>query len=123
MPDEHTAATQQVLDQVGENGAVVPLLWRLEIGNALTVAVRRKRMSKVERAEALAKLSDLPIENDLQTFDHAWMATLELADRFNLSLYDACYLELAYRRELPLVSLDLQLRKSAKALDIALLGL
>jgi predicted nucleic acid-binding protein len=70
----------------------------------------------------LAKLSGLPIENDLQTFDHAWTTTLELADRFNLSVYDACYLEPVHRRGLPLVSLDMQLRRAARTLAIPLLG-
>jgi predicted nucleic acid-binding protein len=123
IPDERTAASQRVLDQVGDNGAIVPMLWRLEIGNALLLAVRRKRMSKPDRAEALSKLSDLPIEIDTETFIHAWASTLALADRFNLTLYDACYLELAQRRGLPLATLDKDLRKAAKALDIPLLGI
>jgi predicted nucleic acid-binding protein len=123
IPDERTAASQRVLDQVGDNGAIVPMLWRLEIGNALLLAVRRKRMSKPDRAEVLSKLSDLPIEIDSETFIHAWASTLALADRFQLTLYDACYLELAQRRELPLATLDKDLRKAAKALDIPLLGI
>ena len=122
MPDERTAPSQQVLEQVGDKGAIVPMLWSLEIGNALTLAVRRKRISRDERAAALAKLSDLPIETDSETFVHAWTSTLALADRFKLTLYDACYLELAQRRELPLATLDNDLRKAAKALGIPLLG-
>ena len=49
------------LRTVGDKGAMVSMMWRLEIANALTIAVRRKRMSRNERAAALAKLSDLPI--------------------------------------------------------------
>ena len=123
VPDEHTAPSQRVLEQVGEMGAIVPMLWRLEIGNTLTLAVRRKRISRDERAAALAKLSDLPIETDPETFVHAWTSTLALADRFNLTVYDACYLELAQRRALPLATLDKDLRKAAEALDIPLLGI
>jgi len=37
---------------------------------------------------------------------HAWTTTLQLADRFGLTLYDATYLELAQRRSLSLASLD-----------------
>ena len=123
VPDERTAPSQRVLEQVGEMGAIVPMLWRLEIGNTLTLAVRRKRISRDERAAALAKLSDLPIETDPETFVHAWTSTLALADRFNLTVYDACYLELAQRRALPLATLDKDLRKAAEALDIPLLGI
>lgn len=123
IPDEHTAPSQLVLEQVADKGAIVPMLWRLEIGNALTLAVRRNRMSRDERAAALAKLSDLPIEVDSETFVYAWTSTLALADRFSLTVYDACYLELAQRRALPLATLDGDLRKAAKALDIPLLGI
>ena len=122
IPEEHTAPSQRVLEQVGDKGAIVPMLWRLEIANALTIAVRRKRISRDERAAALAKLSDLPIEIDTETLVHAWTSSLALADRFNLTLYDACYLELAQRRALPLATLDTDLRNAAKALDIPLLG-
>lgn len=41
---------------------------------------------------------------------------------FRLTLYDACYLELAQRRGLPLATLDTDLREAAKTLDIPLLG-
>jgi len=109
IPEEHTAPSQRVLEQVGDKGAIVPMLWRLEIANALTIAVRRKRISRDERAAALAKLSDLPIEIDTETLVHAWTSSLALADRFNLTLYDACYLELAQRRALPLATLDTDL--------------
>src|SRR5438270_13684096 len=122
IPGGRAAASQRVLDRVGDYGAVVAMLWRLKVGNALTLAVRRKRISRTERADALAKLSDLPIEADSETFIHAWTSTIALADRFNLTLYDACYLELAQRRALPLATLDEDLRKAAKALDIPLLG-
>ncbi len=43
--------------------------------------------------------------------------TLQVAERFRLTLYDACYLELAQRRNLPLASLDRQLSDAAKAMS------
>src|SRR3954454_14583194 len=123
IPEERTTASQRLLDKVGDAGAVVPMLWRLEIGNALTIAVRRKRLSREDRTDALSKLSDLPIQTDPDTFVYAWTSTLQLADRFNLTVYDACYLELAQRRSLPLATLDKDLRKAARALGIPLLGM
>jgi predicted nucleic acid-binding protein len=47
---------------------------------------------------------------------------LHLADRFRLTLYDAAYLELAVRRNLPLATLDRELRDAAKAVGVDLLG-
>ena len=49
-------------------------------------------------------------------------ATLGLADRHRLTLYDAAYLELALRLNLPLATLDQALRDAAAALGLAVLG-
>lgn len=34
------------------------------------------------------------------TSQHAWLETMKLAERYNLTLYDVSYLELALRRSL-----------------------
>jgi predicted nucleic acid-binding protein len=39
--DETTDAIRAQFDQVADEGAVVTALWRLEVANSLTVAVRR----------------------------------------------------------------------------------
>lgn len=122
MPDEDTANSRDVLNQVIEDGAIVPIHWQIEVGNALLVAMRGRRISPEKRHDALAQLIGLTITTDSQTADEAWGISLDLADRFRLTLYDACYLELAQRRALPLATLDKDLRKAAKALDIPLLG-
>jgi len=122
MPDEHSSAPQQVLERVADDGAIVPMLWALEVGNALLFAVRRNRISTDLRLAVLTQLAALPLSVDPDTLSHAWSETTALADRFRLTLYDACYLELALRRHLPLASLDGDLRAAARALDIPLLG-
>jgi predicted nucleic acid-binding protein len=48
--------------------------------------------------------------------------TLQLADSFRLTAYDAVYLELARRRSLPLATLDQDLRRAGTTLGISLLG-
>ena len=119
MPDE---TENDLLHRTAMEGAWAPMLWAIEVGNALSHAVRRKRIDLAARDRALDRLGVLPIRIDRSTLVHAWRTTLELADRFDLTLYDACYLELAQRRTLPLATLDKDLRKAAKALDIPLLG-
>ena len=114
--------TQTLLNEATEQGAVVPLLWPIEIANALTMAVRRGRMSILQRNEALRQLAALQLASDDRTIDRAWARTLSLADRFRLTLYDACYLELAQRRGLPLASLDRDLRAAGRKLGLELLG-
>lgn len=121
--DETTPATEAVLDRVSEAGAVVPGLWRLAVANAFQSALRRKRISAAYRDDSLTQLAQLPIVADADTDTYAWTTTLRLAERFDLTIYDATYLELAQCRRLPLATLDKELRNAAAALDITLLGL
>jgi predicted nucleic acid-binding protein len=120
--DETTEAVRQVFDQLSESGAWVPGLWRLEVGNILEMAARRGRHDTGFRDSTLADLALLPIQTDSETDRHAWGATARLAARHRLTLYDAAYLELALRRELPLATLDHDLRTAARAEDAQLLG-
>jgi predicted nucleic acid-binding protein len=46
---------------------------------------------------------------------------LTLSEKHGLTVYDAAYLELAQRRQLPLGSLDADLRKAAQIEGVALL--
>ena len=121
--DERTAAVDAILSQVTESGAVVPSLWRLEVANALQMSVKRKRIDAAYRDVSLDALRALAIDIDSETDEHAWSVTLRLAERFQLTLYDAAYLELAQRRGVPLASLDQDLREAGAALGITLLAI
>jgi predicted nucleic acid-binding protein len=112
MPDERLDFN--FLDQVVEKGVIVPSLWSLEIGNVLLIAERKKRITLEQRQKALHILTELPIVIDIMTANHAWLETMELAERHNLTLYDASYLELSLRRSLPLATFDKSLKKAAE---------
>ena len=120
--DETTDPIRRLFDVVADDGAVVPALWRLEIANSLTVAVRRGRIDANFRRAVLSDLALLDITTDDHTDVHAWGETLSVADRFQLTVYDAAYLELAQRRSLPLATLDRELRVAAKSLGLHLMG-
>ena len=120
--DETTDSIRRLFDAVADDGAVVPALWRLEIANSLTVAVRRGRIDANFRRAVLSDLALLDITADDHTDVHAWGETLSVADRFQLTVYDAAYLELAQRRNLPLATLDRELRVAAKSLGLHLMG-
>jgi predicted nucleic acid-binding protein len=120
--DERTPAGEATLEQVAEQGAVVPGIWRLEVGNALQSALRRGRIDAAFRDASMSDLALLDIVADPETDVHAWAATLQLSERFRLTTYDAAYLELARRRDLPLASLDRELQTAARALGTPLLG-
>jgi predicted nucleic acid-binding protein len=120
--DETTEPVRRVFELLRPSGAWVPGLWRLEVANVLEMGVRRKRHDAAFRDATLADLAQLPIQVDAETDQHAWGATLHLAERHQLTLYDAAYLELALRRDLPLATLDEDLRRAASAEKVALLG-
>jgi predicted nucleic acid-binding protein len=120
--DETSPAVQQVFDRPAEYGAWVPSLWRLEVANALEMNVRRGRRNAAFRDATLQDLAVLPIAIDVETDQRAWGATLQLAALHRLTVYDAAYLELAKRRELPLATLDTELRAAAATERIPLLG-
>jgi len=120
--DEQTQPVMNLLDRVTETGAIAPSLWPLEALNALLMAERRKRLDSKHRQRLTGFLRELPITLDTETADHAWTATARLAERYQLTLYDAAYLELALRRKLPLATLDKDLIRAGKMVGIALLG-
>lgn len=121
--DEITRAIKHVFEIVTDSGAWVPTIWPLEVANSLQTAVYRGRIGAGFRDATLADLSSINIRIDDETNSHAWSETLRLAHKFKLTLYDAAYIELAQRKNLPLASLDRDLRAAAKSLNLKLLGI
>jgi predicted nucleic acid-binding protein len=121
-PDEDTVAATTIVGLVVASGAWAPSLWRIEIANSLQVGIRRGRIDRNFRDAALADLARLDISIDSETSNVAWASTLQFADRFGLTLYDAVYLELAQRRSLPLGSLDNELCVAARILGVPVIG-
>ncbi len=119
---ETTPAIEAVFASLDQTRAFVPELWWLEVANALQMGVRRHRFSAEKRAIYLRTLGGFTITTDHETGSRAWNETLALSDRHNLTVYDAAYLELALRRQLPLATLDGELRTAAATGGVALLG-
>jgi len=110
-----TSETDQWLNAVAAGATViVPALWYLEMSNVLLIAQRRHRLTAVQRAAALEKLTALQFTTDEEGARHAFGKTSELAEKFGLTIYDAIYLELALRRSLPLATRDEALKTAAK---------
>jgi predicted nucleic acid-binding protein len=120
--DETAVAAREAFEIVNESGAWVPSIWRLEVANSLQTGLRRGRIDAAFRDAALADLSLMDISIDPETDDHAWTTSLRVAERHRLTLYDAAYLELAQRRNLPLASLDRELLAAATAVGVETLG-
>jgi predicted nucleic acid-binding protein len=93
---------------------VVPGIWPLEVSNALLSLERRRKLTRPERQQALALLRALQITTDHEGAGRAFAELTELATTESLSVYDASYLELAMRRQLPLACKDGPLRTAAE---------
>jgi len=120
--DENSEPADDILNAVVADTAWVPTLWWLEIANGLRTGIRRGRINIDDRDHALAELRLLNIETDQDTHRQAWDATLRLSDRLGITSYDACYLELAQRRSLPLGSLDSTLCGAARRSGVRVIG-
>ena len=104
-----------------EYEALVPSLWRLEVVNVLSVAEKRGRLSTARSLLFLDFLLELPIFVDEAPQDVKDI--LMLSRTYNLSSYDAAYLDLATKEQLPLVTLDKKLQTAANSANIPTLKL
>jgi len=102
----------------GKRG-LVPALWHVEIANGLATAERRRDLVGADVDEALATIqatamSALDTEMSLTAVGEA----LANARSFQLTAYDAVYLDLARREGLPIATLDKSLRAAAAKVGI-----
>lgn len=113
FPDEASDYADQVLVSLKGHAIAVPAVWSLEVGNAILVGERRRRLKQSEIQQFVDLLDGLSILQDAQPVAENLRTVLPLARRSSLSAYDAAYLELAIRHGAPLASLDNHLRKAA----------
>ena len=117
--DETDAYAERVLDYLDEASAIVPTIWPLEVANALLVAERRKRITSPDSDCVAEFIVTLPIHVDDETHSSALGATITLAREYALTAYDAAYLELAMRLDVPLATADKALAGAARASGVA----
>lgn len=118
--DEETPETEQILDLLTEETAVVPGLWELEVANVLLLGERRGRLTEAQSARFMALLQQLPILVDAASTDMA--SVLAVGRRHGLTAYDAAYLLLAQREGLPLATRDAKLREAAATVGVRILS-
>jgi len=123
LEDERFSGALKVLAAI-EAGTptYVPGLWWLETANGLLMSERRNRSTQAGIARALLAYQDLPVIMDDQSVSLAVGETLALARQYNLTIYDASYLELALRRGAALATADEKLAKAAKSAGVTVLG-
>jgi predicted nucleic acid-binding protein len=116
--DEQDAYSLAVLATLDAAHAVVPALWHLELGNILGRAVKAGRISAGDLNISWQRLGCLGIQV-LPTPDDARLWA-ERSVEWNLSAYDACYLDLARQQRLPLATKDAPLAAAAKRIGVPL---
>ncbi len=115
LPDETSPQADRFLSRVsGKDVLWVPSLWWYEVANALILAERRKRLTEADGIQLRELYGLLPIKTDTITGSEMMERLRTLARLYNLSAYDATYLELALRRGLRLATLDQNLRSAAQ---------
>ena len=102
--------------------AVVPALWHLEMSNGLVVAQRRSILTAADVDQAVIDLEQFVAQAvDTETSVVSARQSLGTARAFQLSAYDAVYLDLARSQSLTLATLDDRLRAAATQAGVSLL--
>ena len=121
-PTEDTPYSRGILRELITRDAVVPEIWAFEIANNIFVSCnKRKRIDAQQIAEYLDLLKALPIRVESQPL---W-TNIELesfARRWDIAAYDASYLALARRKNIPLATSDEILKRKALNVGVEILG-
>jgi predicted nucleic acid-binding protein len=121
LASQAVPATDKLLEGIaGGVSFAVPSIWPIEVANALLLMMRRRKISRDEYLRARVF-----VESFRASVDDMGMRTTagiaELAEEHGLTVYDAAYLELAIRTQLPLASKDSDLNKAARRCGVPLL--
>jgi predicted nucleic acid-binding protein len=111
LPDENHAEAVEALQRLKTDEAYAPSLLWFELRNLLLASERRGRISPAQTAAALNFIQALPLRLDREPDSDM---TFQLARAHGLTVYDAAYLELSIRRNIPLITLDKALAEAAR---------
>ena len=119
FPAQATPESERAFKLLAGQSAYAPPIWRQEFAHVLKKAIRTRRITETVAFEIIAEHESLPFfVNEAAVPTHE---LLKLALRHELSAYDASYLELALRLQLPLATKDDALRAAAKQCGVALI--
>jgi len=119
--DESSAYADAVLDRLMIEEARVPAIWPFEVSNGLCSAERRGRIRRGEIPRVRELLLALPVVVDDADLGEILGGVLEMARTLDLSSYDASYVALAAREDLPFATADDRLRTAARKAPVELI--
>lgn len=121
---EPFSAEAKMLLAQGSDGEIrfaVPDIFWAEIANVIWKSLRRGKLNAVEASAAMKELMSLEVQV-AQTREFLPNA-FDTAIESNIAVYDACYVELANRLDIPLVTADRELfARTAPALPVVWIG-
>ena len=122
LPDEKNLKTDSIHDALDENDAInVPHLMWYEVANIFRKLIQRKHFSIDEVKHFFSMVSFISLITDFTTGINYSKKIWDIANSYNLSVYDAAYLELAERKNAVLCTLDEKLNKAAKQYGVTVI--
>ena len=106
---QEAALADRLLDDIAAQPVWVPSLWYLEVANALLIAERRGVAKEAQVIDYLQRLGRLPISTDDADLSRRQEVIVALGRQYQLTAYDASYLELALRTASSLATFDTKL--------------
>jgi len=122
IPDEKNPAVDKLYTNIkNEEEKLAPHLLWYEIANIFKNLIRRKRFTFDDVLTFFPSLTALHLTCDFETDPGYSEKLLRLCNDYNLSSYDASYLELAERKKAALCTLDENLQAAAKKRGVTVL--
>lgn len=112
--DEYSQYHEKLLKLLEVDHVQVPGIWPAEVGNVLTVAERRQRITAADSQQFISLLRALPISITSMTGLDGIPNTMSVAKQYQVSYYDAQYLHLALDIGAALATLDVKLAGAAE---------
>jgi predicted nucleic acid-binding protein len=122
IPDEKNPRVDRIRANIGKDEEIFAphLLW-YEITNVFKNLLRRRRYTFDETLRLFPLLDAIRITCDFETGPGYAEKLLRLCNDYNISSYDAAYLELAGRKKAALCTLDENLIAAAKKHGVTVL--
>jgi predicted nucleic acid-binding protein len=95
-----------------------PYIVQIEFVNALTRMMRKRTIDREGMITALQTFKKLP----LKFIDVNFENVIEISWKYKIYAYDACYLEVAQRMNLPLLTFDVGMGEVGKDMKLTILG-